>query len=202
VKRLSNSIVVSLICCAATGAAQAADPVTKFEDWGALVAPFTVSLGNSFSDLDRAQPGIQIAPLAVPITLQSTDDFVDYYRFSVDAVQATSIVGTIDLGTSLNINALRLRLLADSGLSLAALGANSPLTSQPALISATGGSEVQRLDLVDLPAGHYLMEVRGQVIGTAGGSYSGVLNLSPVPDVNALGLAMAGLVVLRFIRRS
>ena len=44
-----------------------------------------------------------------------------------------------------------------------------------------------------LNAGSYVLEVRGNVTGSAGGSYSGSLNLVPTPVPAALPLLLSGL---------
>ncbi len=47
-----------------------------------------------------------------------------------------------------------------------------------------------------LSAGTYVLEVRGNVTGTAGGGYSGVIDLQPVPVPAALPLMLSGLGLL------
>ena len=185
----------------AHGFVLAADPVTRLNDLGALVAPFTLSLGNSFNDLNAGLSGIQIAPSGTAITLQASDQFVDYYRFGSNPVMLTSILGTIDLNASLNINDLEVRLFQDLGWNLGPLGAAAPLTGLPALATAAGNGETQVLDNLTLPGGAYVLEVRGRVVGSAGGSYSGVMNLSPVPEAGLLWMSLAGLGVLVAQRR-
>jgi hypothetical protein len=43
-----------------------------------------------------------------------------------------------------------------------------------------------------LSSGSYYLEVRGNVDGTSGGSYSGTLNIAPVPLPAALPLLLSG----------
>ena len=55
---------------------------------------------------------------------------------------------------------------------------------------------------ITLSAGNYVLEVRGDVVGTAGGSYAGVLNISPIPEpgewvLMLIGLGMIGFVAVR-----
>jgi hypothetical protein len=47
-----------------------------------------------------------------------------------------------------------------------------------------------------LAAWTYVLEVRGNVTGTSGGSYSGTLNVAPVPLPAALPLLFSGLGLL------
>lgn len=47
-----------------------------------------------------------------------------------------------------------------------------------------------------LTAGEYVFEIRGEVTGSGGGTYSGSLNLNPVPLPAALPLLISGLGLL------
>ena len=47
-----------------------------------------------------------------------------------------------------------------------------------------------------LAAGTYVLEVRGMATGTSGGSYSGTLNVAPVPLPATLPLLLSGLGLL------
>jgi hypothetical protein len=52
---------------------------------------------------------------------------------------------------------------------------------------------VDVLPQTTLAAGTYVLEIRGNVTGTSGGGYGGVLNLTPVPLPAALPLLLSGL---------
>jgi hypothetical protein len=54
-----------------------------------------------------------------------------------------------------------------------------------------------------LAPGSYVLEIRGNVTGSAGGSYSGVLNLAPapVPLPAALPLLLSGIGLFGVIRQ-
>jgi hypothetical protein len=52
------------------------------------------------------------------------------------------------------------------------------------------------LDPTTLTAGSYVLEIRGEVTGSSGGTYTGSLNLNPVPLPAALPLLLSGLGLL------
>jgi hypothetical protein len=124
--------------------------------------------------------------------------FYDDFYFSVASGVATdSITSTINLG-NLAINGLQVRLYDLTGNPPPVLGApthgtvvqswSNPIS--PAL-GVTGDVEVLNTTLSQ--AGTYVLEVRGNVSGGLGGSYSGTLNVSPVPIPAALPLLLSGL---------
>jgi hypothetical protein len=53
-----------------------------------------------------------------------------------------------------------------------------------------------------LAAGTYVLEARGDVTGSAGGAYAGVLQLSPVPLLGAAWLLLSGIVGLLMVHPS
>ena len=52
---------------------------------------------------------------------------------------------------------------------------------------------------ITLSAGDYVLEVRGDVVGSAGGSYAGVLNISPVPEIAEWAMMIFGLGLVGFV---
>lgn len=59
------------------------------------------------------------------------------------------------------------------------------------------------MNVSSLAAGTYTLEVRGQVVGSAGGAYAGVINVAEVPEPTTylmLGLGLA-VVAMRIRRR-
>jgi hypothetical protein len=105
-----------------------------------------------------------------------------------------SISSTIDFGDLLRVSNLQVRLYSGSTPSLSPGGVidgwSTPLTSgtQTGIISV--------LPETLLSAGDYILEVRGLADGEFGGSYSGVLNVTPVPVPAAVWLLLSGLVVV------
>lgn len=129
--------------------------------------------------------------------------FYDDFVFQITSASTNSITSTIDFAGILQINNLQVRLYNAAGNSFPVLGA--PVTpsidawSSPVNYGPTTGT-VAVLPTTVLGAGTYVLEVRGNVVGASGGSYSGVLNIAAVPIPGAVwlfGSALAGLVSVR-----
>jgi hypothetical protein len=158
--------------------------------------PATDTFGNSF--------GCQACSSSVLVTggnASNTFNFYDDFEFTVAASTIDSVSSTINLQNLLQVDNLQMRVYTAAGNSLLpVLGPVSGLQagwSTP--VNFTVGSEsgeISALSDVMLGAGTYVLEVRGDVVGTSGGSYSGNLNLSPVPLPAALPLLFSGLGLL------
>lgn len=122
--------------------------------------------------------------------------FYDDYIFTIPAGAANSITTTINLDSLLGISNLQERLFSAT--------ANTDLSGTPTLTAPVGGAIdawtvpvgtsglVAVLPSTTLNPGTYVLQIRGNVTGTAGGTYSGVLNLTPVPLPAALPLLLGG----------
>jgi hypothetical protein len=137
----------------------------------------------------------------------SAFNFYDDYVFSVGPSTVDAVSSSISLSKLLTVDNLEMRLYTyDGATSLPVLGNSPPgLKSGGAIggwsapISFSAGSEQTSLTVLNdvmLGSGTYVLEVRGDVIGTAGGSYSGLLNVAPVPVPAALPLMLSGLGLL------
>ena len=124
--------------------------------------------------------------------------FYDDFIFTIGGATADAITSTIDFRNVLAINNLSARLYNFSG------NPNLPVLGAPhggaidawsnTFNLAPGTNEtVSVLPMTMLDAGTYVLEVRGNVTGSAGGSYSGSLNLVPTPLPAALPLLLSGL---------
>jgi hypothetical protein len=122
--------------------------------------------------------------------------FYDDYVFTVanSTVDAASFV--LNEGSTLAISDLQMRLYSTSGNTLPVLG-DSPAGLQANWSNpiSTDGS-TSDLATTMLTAGTYVLEVRGDVTGQAGGSYAGLIDLQPVPLPAALPLLLSGLGLL------
>lgn len=126
--------------------------------------------------------------------------FFDDYLFTVTGATADSITSTINLGGTLAINGLQVGLFSYvNGQTLPIYGTTLPPGSvmvdgwsTPINSGGTTGT-VNVIPPTLLPSGEYVLEVLGTVTGSAGGSYSGVLDLAPVPLPAALPLLLSGL---------
>lgn len=127
--------------------------------------------------------------------------FYDDYLFSISGATVDSFTATLDLGKLLGISDLQVRLYSTSGNpALPVLGdpAGTVIDAWSASFSYGPGisGTVDMLNPTTLTAGTYVLEVRGNVTGSAGGGYAGVLNLAPVPLPAALPLLLSGLSLL------
>jgi hypothetical protein len=150
-----------------------------------LSLPTTDTYGRSFNS-----PTTQIGSTGF--------GFYDDFIFSVSTAAADAITSTIDFANVLGINNLQVRLYNFNG------NPNPPVLGSPnggvidgwsqTLNIAPGTIEIVNvLPMTSLNAGTYVLEVRGNVTGSAGGSYTGSLNLVPAPLPAALPLMLSGL---------
>lgn len=126
-------------------------------------------------------------------------EFYDDYVFTIGGASANVLTSSINLGSFLGLDNFQVRLYELDG--------NTPL---PRFGTPAGGTLIQAwstplnyspgmtglLSVISehtLDAGSYVLEVRGNVSGLAGGSYSGVMNLAPVPLPAAVWLLLSGL---------
>jgi hypothetical protein len=190
---LNNAVKTAVFgaALALTGnAAMAADVVTQVQNFGTLSAPYSTFYGHTFTPAN--QPS-------------AADTFYDDYAFTVDAGAFSSISATFDLGSLLQISNLSARLFTGTPWS-----GSTPGTLNPAdllqrwsnvVASGTGSGSVQSINPIALNQGSYVLEVRGNVTGSSGGSYGGVFNLAPVPEPTGIALAFVGLGFLGFVAR-
>lgn len=212
--RLLLATVVSLMALSGTAAAATVQPP------GPTIAPGTLQLsaeltgassGGTNTDPTLSLPGSYNygQTFVGPITniAGTSSSFYDDYVFTVGTSVASSVTTTINLDTLLNITNLQERLYnAATGdvipYTAAGIppGATSYFLGWTSPLGTTGGS-VAVLQSAALTAGTYVLEIRGNVVGTAGGSYAGVLNVAPVPLPAALPLLLSGLGALGAARR-
>ncbi len=143
--------------------------------------------GNSFGAPTTTVPGSS-----------PSEGFYDAFLFVVPQASIDSITTSIDLLSVSAISNLQVRLF-DFSL--------NPTPSEPTdpvgpIVNAIwnhiplpGGAmeTVDVLPTTTLMPGTYVLEVRGNVTGTFGGSYSGTVNVAPVPVPAALSLLLCGL---------
>jgi hypothetical protein len=123
--------------------------------------------------------------------------FYDDYILTVanSTVDAASFV--LNEGTVLAVDNLQMRLYEVDPKNPLPNLSHSPaglMADWSAPISANGSST--NLGATLLNSGTYILEVRGDVTGTAGGSYAGLIDLQPVPLPAALPLLLSGLGLL------
>lgn len=150
------------------------------------VVPGSTFYGNTL-------PGGLAALIPPPLSL-SNYNFYDDFVISVPDSAVNTISSTIDFGDLLSISNLQVRLYSGSTPSFTP--ANLIEAWSTPITSGTQTGIVSVLAPTLLNAGDYILEVRGLVDGQFGGSYSGVLNIAPVPLPAAawlLASALSGL---------
>ena len=154
-----------------------------------LSLPVADTYGNSFNAPTTGQVG------------STGFGFYDDFVFSIPAATADAITSTIDFANVLGISNLQTRLYNFNG------NPNLPVLGTPVggaidawsntFDLAPGTHEIVNvLPMTVLAAGTYVLEIRGNVAGTNGGSYSGNLNLVPTPLPAALPLLLSGMGLL------
>jgi hypothetical protein len=130
-------------------------------------------------------------------------EFYDAYVFTISGAAVNSVSSTINLSNIFSIDNLQARLYNSAGqATLPVLGSpvGGAIEAWSQQVGPGGNITVAVIDEVLLSAGTYVLELRGSVSGSAGGSYSGVLNVAPVPLPAAVwlfGSALAGMTALR-----
>jgi len=156
-----------------------------------LRLPVSDSFGNSLSKAS----GTLGAPADPGFT------FYDDYIFTVanSTVDAASFL--LNEGSTLAISDLQMRLYSTTGNTLPVLG-DSPAGLQANWSNpiSTNGSQ-SNLATTMLSAGTYVLEVRGDVTGQNGGTYTGIIDLQPVPLPAALPLLLSGFGLLGGLAR-
>lgn len=145
-----------------------------------LLAPNAQTLGDTL-------PG-GLSNLLAPPASAANYNFYDDYLLSVPNGSAAAIATSFSFGTLFNIDQLQIRLYSGNTPTLGT-PAGVVIQSWSSPISAgTFSGTVVSLPEILLASGNYVLEVRGLVTGTAGGSYTGQLTVAPVPVPAALWL--------------
>jgi hypothetical protein len=156
-----------------------------------LRLPVSDSFGNSLSKAS----GTLGAPADPGFT------FYDDYIFTVanSTVDAASFL--LNESSTLAISDLQMRLYSTTGNTPPVLG-DSPAGLQANWSNpiSTNGSQ-SNLATTMLSAGTYVLEVRGDVTGQNGGTYTGIIDLQPVPLPAALPLLLSGFGLLGGLAR-
>jgi hypothetical protein len=156
---------------------------TAFGTNSSLAVPGSYTYGNTFA-----------GGVGSSLVGGTTSGFFDDYVFTISGATANSVTSTINLGDTLAINGLQVALFNyTSGQSVPISGPALVTGWSTAFDSGGVGTTISVISPTTLAPGSYALEVRGTVAGTAGGSYSGTLNLAPVPLPPGLPLFLSGL---------
>jgi hypothetical protein len=176
-KHVSNGLIAIGILSLTSLSGQAVAATTIL---GAQAAPISLTYGGSFSS--------------------PQNQFYDEYLFSIDTNSVDTITSTISLSSLLGINNLQTRLYSGTVTTTGTPDGLLQAWSTPITITGTGYSGTMAvINPITLSAGNYVLEVRGDVVGTAGGSYAGVLNISPIPEPGEWVLMLIGLGLVGFV---
>jgi hypothetical protein len=185
--RFNQKSIHAAACFALALAGQtalASDVVTKVTNFGTVALPFSTNYGSTFTASSPLTPG---------------DTFYEDYGFVVADGSFSSISATFNLDQVLQITGLQARVFRGdpwTGSTPGTLSSADILVRWQTVTSSSGTGSYQIIAPTPLAAGHYVLEVRGQVTGSAGGSYAGVFNVAAVPEPQGIVLAFAGLGLL------
>jgi len=151
-------------------------------DLGAQTAPSILNFGNTFN-----------APQS---------QFYDEYMFSITSASVFSVTSTFSLGNIFGINNLQSSLYSGTLDITTGRPASGALVEAGTVTQLSGPGYSGIVDVISpitLGSGNYVLEVGGNVSGTAGGSYTGTLNISPVDEPGEWVLLLFGLGLIGFI---
>jgi hypothetical protein len=152
-------------------------------DFGTPTLPTAFNYGNTFAASAYGQT------------------FFDDYIFTVPDGSANSITSSVSLGSLLGIADLQARVYSGNTHETGPVAPGTLMQAWGTSVSYGGGAigTTVILNPLTLVAGTYTLQIRGTVSGTAGGSYAGVLNLSPVPEADTWTMLLAGLCMVGFM---
>lgn len=174
------SAVLVLLAFASISAHAAATPTNT--NLGNLTVPGSYNYNNTFTAPTPAGNG-----------------FVDNWIFTIANASADSVASTISLGSLLGLDSLSASFYSWSGTNTQ--GAAIETASVLSLVNGGTTATLLSLNPVTLNAGTYALQISGNAVGTIGGSYSGILNLAPVPEPDTYGMLLAGLGLMGFMIR-
>ena len=148
-------------------------------------------------------------PITVDGMAGSPYGFYDDFVFKIMGSAADSITSTINLqsnGTNTNLSNLDAQLFLLGSQALPAFSPGGMINDTEGVTHFTINNNVSGSTVVldptqTLSAGTYVLQIRGLVTGGSGGSYSGVLDVTPVPLPGSLWLMVGGLGLLPVLRR-
>jgi hypothetical protein len=149
-----------------------------------------------------------LTPFMPPGSTHSYGFYTDYV-FTVAPNSFDSLTASINLGTAKAVNGLQARLYdysvgSTQNLTLPAFTpTGTVLDGWSTAVNLAPGltADASVIAPTNLAAGTYVLEIRASSVGTTGGSYGGVLNLTPVPLPAALPLLLSGLGGLGWLAR-
>ena len=202
-------VLAGLLMQASARATIIAAPSVVTSSGSLALSAETLASGTSGSgvNFDLLLPGSYIygrsfAEGGTVLAADNSLSFIDSYAFTVTESGGSAVNTAIAIGNLQGISNLDTRIYqADVGDSIPLLGLPPSFGSSQGYYTAVntqvalGGFGVLRTSAVDpvfLNAGTYVLEVRGLVSGSLGGSYSGALSLLPKEVLPPAPVPIAG----------
>ena len=139
------------------------------------------------------------------VSAASSTTFYDDYIFTIPAGNVNSITTSVNLGSILGITDLRARIYTGSVHQTGTIPTGSIIEGWGTTVNYSPSASVVSVFLNPsdiLVAGTYTLQIKGLVSGLAGGSYSGLMNITtPVPEPESYALLMGGLFIVGFVSR-
>lgn len=193
-----KSLCATIAGLALSATASAANVVTKVVDLGPLSTPSQTLYSTSFNAIAG---GFSTANGA---TLTDSDRFFENYAFTIAPSTVASLSSTLSFADFFGISNLQARLYqgdVNTVITGSLAGTGVPLVVAWGQSFTSGQSTVTNALIapVQLAAGSYVLQVRGTVSGDFGGSYTGNIALSPIPEPETYALFAAGLLAIGFL---
>lgn len=149
-----------------------------------IIFGFLLSVASAFANADTIT-NLTVGPLPTSIiygnsfaSASTGTSFFDDYIFSIPDGLANSVTSSINLDSILGLSNLQARLYTGSSHQTGAVVPGTLMSAWGTTVnfSPTVSATTVVLNPLLLNAGTYTLQIRGAVLGSAGGSYSGVLN--------------------------
>jgi len=168
-------------------------------------AASTYTFGNTIYAPNGSYSGFTVTDLAQGQATESIG-FLDSYIINVPSAMANSSVFSLNLSSQLGLSDLTMRLYDYSSANGYQVNSTGSVSSAQLIDNwslSTNGSPVSSsiLNIGTLQAGEYVLEVGGLETGSVSGTYSGQLNLTPVPLPAAAWLMVSGIGAFSAFRR-
>lgn len=168
----------------------------EIEYKGILSVPSTFTYGN---DISNTSP----ASVTYGGNTYFGTSFYDDYQFTVAPGFANSLTSTINFGNFFGISGLQARLYTGHTHQTGTVVPGTLIQAWGNTMNA-GSFDVTNVVLgpvAILNAGNYTLQIRGVATGLAGGTYSGVFQITAIPEADTYAMLIAGLGVMGFVAR-
>lgn len=130
------------------------------------------------------------------VSASAGNAFWDSYFFTVPNSTATSVTTTINLSNIFALSNVSVRIYTGGVHNTSSVAPGTIAEAFAITTNIAPGVDVSTvsLNVSALAAGTYTLQIKGNITGSAGGAYSGLLNLAnPVPEPESYAMLLAGL---------